>query len=66
MPNITYDVRTREALRNVYTDHLEKMADDPKLPDHFEFEGNTYLVGYAKYLLEYLDLILKEDTDASE
>jgi hypothetical protein len=52
---VTFTPESRDALRLVYAQHLDKMAEDDSVPDTFEFEGDTYLVGYVKYLLEYLD-----------
>lgn len=52
---ITWTPEKRDRLLNAYTDHLDKMVADPSLPDSFTFEGHVLVVGYAKYLLEYLD-----------
>lgn len=46
---IEYDEPKRERLRKAYDDAREKHAET------FEFEGDTYLVQYAMYLLEFLD-----------
>lgn len=52
---VTFTAKERDALREAYTAHLDKMAGDSNVTDTFEFQGDTYLVGYAHYLLEYLD-----------
>lgn len=46
---IAFDVTKRDELRAAYD--VMKDKGDYK----FEFNGYTLLVGYAKYLLEYLD-----------
>lgn len=33
-------------------------AAEAKATDRFKFEGNDYLVSYAKYLVEYLNTLL--------
>lgn len=46
---VSFDIPTRERLRQAY--EAAKAAGT----DVFTFEGNEYLVSYARYLLEYLD-----------
>lgn len=53
MTNINFDKPMRDRLRKAYEAAVKANADT------FVFEGNVYVVGYAKYLLEYLDERLK-------
>ena len=53
MTNIKFDKPMRDRLRRAYDAAVEAKADT------FVFEGNVYVTGYAKYLLEYLDGRLK-------
>lgn len=32
-----------------------QVVNHPKKPDTFTFEGHEYVVGYAKYLIQYLE-----------
>lgn len=47
--NIEFTIVKKLALRKAYN----KAVEDKR--DQFTFEGNEYLVSYAKYLLEFLD-----------
>ena len=47
---VKFDHAKREALRKVYKAAIKAEKET------FEFEGNEYLVRYAGYLLEYLDM----------
>lgn len=48
---ISWDKPMRERFRKAYKKHINE--------EKFEFEGHEYLVHYAKYLIEYLDMRLK-------
>lgn len=38
-----------------------------KVGEHsFTFEGNEYLVSYAKYLIEYLELVFRTDAQGAQ
>ena len=50
----TFDAETRERLRQDY----DAAVDEGK--DSFMFNGTELIVGYAKYLIEYLDMVLVE------
>lgn len=50
--SVVFDILKRERLRKAYNDAVEKRLDQ------FTFEGQEYITGYAKYLLEYLDMEL--------
>ena len=52
--NITFTPETRDLLRGAYM----KAVDDGN--DVFTFNGDEYVTGYAKYLLEFLDTQLVE------
>jgi hypothetical protein len=47
----------RDGLRAAYDKACAKEHDHRTV---FVFDGNEYLVGYAKYLLEYLDNTFKQ------
>lgn len=49
-PKIVFDIPKRDRLRKAYSDAVEQKLDQ------FTFEGHEYVTGYAKYLLEYLDM----------
>jgi hypothetical protein len=51
--DINFDRPMRERLRKAHAAAVAKNQDS------FIFEGNEYFVGYAKYLLEHMDNILK-------
>lgn len=46
---VDFDIPKRERLRTAYEQAIAAKQDQ------FQFEGNEYLVAYARYLLEYLD-----------
>lgn len=52
METVTFTVEVREKLRKAYE------AAESEGVETFTFSGNEYVVGYAKYLLEYLDTAL--------
>ena len=41
-----------ESFKHAYDDAIETRT---RLDDTFEFDGYTFVVGYAKYLIEYLE-----------
>jgi regulator of RNase E activity RraB len=49
---ILWDAAKRDRLSNVL-EHLIRDGADPH--ETFEFEGHTFVVDYAKYLLMHLD-----------
>ena len=49
MEIVTYNQKDLEKIKILYNEALEKKAES------FEYNGNKYLVGYAKYLIEYLE-----------
>ena len=55
-PNINYTPAKVRALRHAYTQAVKAGQEQ------FTFEGNEYVTGYAKYLLEYLATVFKEPT----
>lgn len=65
-PTITFNSETRDSFKRVYALAKEQGVDP------FMFEGNEYVLGYAKYLIEYLDTILvasptqKQEFDVEE
>lgn len=50
MTEVTFTPEKIKALQRAY----DQAVKDGK--DQFQFEGNDYLVSYAKYLLEYLKM----------
>jgi hypothetical protein len=46
---VEWDRPKRERLRKAYNEAVTEKRSQ------FTFEGNEYVTGYAKYLLEYLD-----------
>lgn len=48
---VTFDPPTLERFKIVYAKH----ADNPDAV--FVFDGREYLVGYAKYLIQYLEFV---------
>jgi hypothetical protein len=46
---VSFTPKTRDALRKEY----DQAVEDNK--DSFVFDGNEFVTGYAKYLLQYLD-----------
>lgn len=50
---VEFDATKRDALRLAYDGAVTEGLDV------FMHEGNEYVVGYAKYLLEYLDGVLQ-------
>lgn len=55
MTTVQFTPEKLEQLKNAYRTAINKKADS------FTFEGNEYLVSYAKYLIEYLDAELKTE-----
>lgn len=51
---IEFNEARRERLRKAYQDAVES---EQKI---FVFDGNEYLTAYAKYLLQYLDMTIKD------
>ena len=49
---ILWDAAKRDRLHDVL-EHL--IRDGADLHETFEFEGHTFVIGYAKYLLMHLD-----------
>lgn len=45
---------TKEKLERLKTTYEDKLKAGKKFDDVFELEGNLYVMGYAKYLIEYL------------
>ena len=52
--SVTFTPEKRDSLRLQYDAAIDQDIDP------FLFDGDEYVVGYAKYLLEYLDLVLGE------
>ena len=51
-PMIEFTSETRDTFKRVYALAVEQGIDP------FMFEGNEYVIGYAKYLIEFLDMKL--------
>jgi hypothetical protein len=49
---VEFNAARRELLRKAYNDAVES---EQKV---FTFDGNEYLTAYAKYMLEYLDMVI--------
>lgn len=54
-PVLLYDIAKKKRLRKAYHEAVKQKLNE------FDFEGYTYVTGYAKYLLEYLDSELGND-----
>jgi hypothetical protein len=54
---VNFTPEMRDGLRAAYDKACAKEHDHRTV---FVFDGNEYLVGYAKYLLEYLDNAFKQ------
>ena len=54
--HVTFDIPKRERLREAYKKAVKKHGERSR--DSFEFEGGEYVIAYAGYLLEYLDMQL--------
>jgi len=52
MPNITWDKAKLARFKLAYAEHKGDSANV------FSFEGHQFVVGYAKYLIEYLESVL--------
>lgn len=50
---LTFDKELLEEFKEAYNKALKRLQDE------FVFYDNLFLVGYAKYLIEYLDPLLK-------
>lgn len=53
MPNVVFTRDTLKLFKRAYNNATRRGHES------FIFEGNEYLVGYAKYLIEYLEATLK-------
>jgi hypothetical protein len=56
--SITFNQETREELRVAYNEAVDNGRDS------FTLNGREFVTGYAKYLLEYLDMTLGENNVA--
>ena len=52
MVDVNFTPKKRDDLRKAYNQAVEDNVTE------FEFDGNTYYVAYAKYLLQHLDNVL--------
>ena len=49
---VAFDRPKLARLKRAYEARLKETSD---ATETFRFEGNEYVIGYAKYLIEYLD-----------
>lgn len=49
---VTFTPESARRLKAVYTEECKTKTKN----DSFLFDGNEYVLGYAKYLIEYLEL----------
>jgi hypothetical protein len=64
-PNKNYITWTRPKLERFKQAYQSAKATGEVIghdPETFTFEGNEFVPGYAKYLIEYLELQFKPDT----
>lgn len=47
---------TPDKLRRLKIEYRKALEGGLGRDEFFEFEGHTYVVGYAKYLIEYLEM----------
>jgi hypothetical protein len=53
MTTVTWDKPMLEKFKKVYAKAVRSEAQE------FSFQGQTYLVAYAKYMIEYLEVRLR-------
>ena len=58
MPDLVeFDAAKKERFRKAYNEAVKEQGETSL--GAFTFEGGQYLIRYAKYLLEYLDMKIK-------
>lgn len=57
--HITWTRKKRDDLRDAILIDKRQGAKDTEL---MVFQGHTFVVGYAKYLLQYLDTMFKDES----
>ncbi len=60
MPTIEWDAAKRERLRKAYNEAKAAKAKE------FMFDGHAFVTDYAKSLLEWLDMKIKEPTESDD